>query len=145
MNDAFFNAAKAMFIFDEGIRKFPYRCTEGKLTIGIGHNLDAKGVSDRVIDQMLEEDVTEAAVSARRIFGADFLEGLTDNQKLGIINMIFQLGEAGFLRFQRLIIAIRSRHWHDAEDEIKDSKYYKQTPSRAERVIEMITKDKFSY
>ena len=32
----------------EGLRLEPYRCTEGKLTIGVGHNLDDNPISKRL-------------------------------------------------------------------------------------------------
>jgi len=32
-------------IRDEALRLKPYRCTAGKLTIGVGRNLDDRGIS----------------------------------------------------------------------------------------------------
>ena len=33
-------------ILHEGLRLKPYRCTAGKLTIGVGRNLETKGLSE---------------------------------------------------------------------------------------------------
>ena len=52
----------------EGIKYKPYKCTAGKLTIGIGHNLDDRGVSPAVVDLMYEEDVTEVVADLKVIF-----------------------------------------------------------------------------
>jgi hypothetical protein len=39
MTEALMNRIKAQLIRHEGLRLKPYRCTAGKLTIGIGRNL----------------------------------------------------------------------------------------------------------
>ena len=145
MTDELRKKARIMLAYEEGVRKYPYRCTAGKLSIGIGRNLEAKPLSDRVIDQMFDEDLLEASISARKIFGEKFLESISDNQRLAIINLIFNLGEAGFLTFQRMISAMRGRRWLEAADELRDSKYYTQVTLRAERVIDMLTRSRFPY
>ena len=35
----------AMLIKHEGIMTIPYRCTAGKLTVGVGRNLDDVGIT----------------------------------------------------------------------------------------------------
>ncbi len=44
---------------DEGLRLKPYRDTVGKQTIGVGHNLDAKPISERAASCILEDDVAD--------------------------------------------------------------------------------------
>ena len=41
----------------EGLRLMPYRCTSDKLTIGVGRNLDDRGISEATAMQMLDEDI----------------------------------------------------------------------------------------
>jgi lysozyme len=43
----------------EGLRLKPYRCTAGKLTIGIGRNLDDRGISQKEAYAMLERDIKD--------------------------------------------------------------------------------------
>lgn len=43
-----------------GSRHVPYVCTSGALTVGYGHNLDT-GISERIAQLMLEEDIEVAA------------------------------------------------------------------------------------
>ncbi len=45
MTDALMNRIKAQLVRHEGLKLKPYRCTAGKLTIGIGRNLDNCGIS----------------------------------------------------------------------------------------------------
>jgi lysozyme len=40
MTEALMNRIKAQLVRHEGLRLKPYRCTAGKLTIGIGRNLE---------------------------------------------------------------------------------------------------------
>ena len=37
---------KQMLLKHEGMRTFPYKCSEDKLTIGIGRNLEANGITE---------------------------------------------------------------------------------------------------
>jgi lysozyme len=50
---------RAQLYVDEGLRLKPYRDTVGHLTIGIGHNLDAKPISNRAADVILEDDIAD--------------------------------------------------------------------------------------
>ena len=48
---------KAELTRDEGLRLQPYRDSVGKLTIGVGHNLDANGITYAAAMQILEDDI----------------------------------------------------------------------------------------
>ena len=47
-------------IRDEGLELKPYRDSVGKLTIGIGRNLDDKGISESEARMLLANDVDDA-------------------------------------------------------------------------------------
>ena len=57
MTEALMNRIKAQLVRHEGLRLKPYRCTAGKLTIGIGRNLDDRGISLKEAYAMLERDI----------------------------------------------------------------------------------------
>jgi lysozyme len=44
MTDALMNRIKSQLVRHEGLRLKPYRCTAGKLTIGVGRSLDDCGI-----------------------------------------------------------------------------------------------------
>jgi lysozyme len=46
-----------MLIRQEGNRKFPYECTAGKLTIGVGRNLDDMGLTEDEVLYLLDNDI----------------------------------------------------------------------------------------
>ena len=42
---------------NEGLSYLPYRCSAGALTIGYGHNLDARGIDIEVAELLLKQDL----------------------------------------------------------------------------------------
>lgn len=128
---------KEMLIADEGWRDKPYKCPAGKLTIGVGHNLEAKPLSPDAIEQILEDDIDDVIKVALDIFGNEFHK-FKQGRQLAIINMIFQLGEAGFKKFKRTIGAMQGGRWELAASHALESLWAKQTPARAVRVTEML-------
>ena len=56
MTESLLNRIKAQLVRHEGMRLKPYRCTAGKLTIGIGRNLDDRGISQKEAYVLLEYD-----------------------------------------------------------------------------------------
>ena len=59
MTDAFMNRIKSQLVRHEGLRLKPYRCTAGKLTIGVGRNLDDCGISQKEAYVLLEGDILQ--------------------------------------------------------------------------------------
>jgi lysozyme len=57
MTETLMNRIKAQLVRYEGLRLKPYRCTAGKLTIGIGRNLDDCGISQTEAYVLLENDI----------------------------------------------------------------------------------------
>lgn len=112
----------------EGRRDKPYTDTEGKLTIGIGHNLTDKGVSPAVIDLLYQEDVDDAERDARALL-ADF-DGLNDVRKAVVCNLAFNLGRQRLALFVATILAINEKRWADAERHLLNSKWARQVKAR---------------
>lgn len=121
---------------DEGKKLKPYKCSEGKLTIGIGHNLEAKGISEAVCQLMLEEDRNEAIDDAKSLV-TNFDE-LPDNVKIVLSSMVFQMGKRGVSQFVNMLRAVESGEYETASLEMLDSLWAKQTPNRAIRLSKMM-------
>jgi lysozyme len=136
--------AKKMLLTDEGLRLKPYRCTAGKLTIGIGRNLDDVGISEKIADEMLKEDLEVAKKICQRIFGGLF-DTWSENRQLGWINLAFNLGHSRLSQFKNTIRAARVQDWDEVEKGLRASLWFKQVGKRAERVIGMICHDTFPY
>ena len=122
----------------EGLKYKPYKCTAGKLTIGIGHNLDDRGVSPAVVNLMYDEDVTEVVADLKIIF-TDF-DDLPDDIQIVLADMRFQLGANRFRKFRKMIAAVKQSNWPEMIIQMKDSDWYKQTTNRANDLISMVRK-----
>lgn len=136
--------AKKMLLVDEGLRLKPYKCTAGKTSIGYGRNLDDVGISQKVADIMLEEDLQVAEKACRRIFG-DLYDQWSENRKLGWINLAFNLGYNRLMQFRNTLRAARIEDWDEVEKGLRASLWFKQVKSRAERVIAMVCHETFPY
>ena len=112
----------------EGLRLWPYRCSAGKLTIGYGRNLDNHGISTAEAIQLLTHDLNRCEMAARH--GFPMFSKLTPLRQEVIVEMIFQLGMAGVMRFKRMIQAIRDDDYTLASVEMLASRWYAQTPGR---------------
>lgn len=113
----------------EGKRSLPYRDSEGKHTIGYGHNLD-KPLTDDVLELVLAHDVEEAIAEARGTL--PYFDTLDDVRQEVVVEMVFNLGVKGFKSFKRMLRALRSRDYAAAAAEMLDSRWHTQVGVRAE-------------
>lgn len=127
---------KQMLIKHEGKKLWPYKCTAGKLTIGIGHNLDAKGISNAVADLMYEEDIMEVINDLHKIF--ENFNDLPEQIQLVLADMRFQLGDLGFRKFNKLIKSVERKDWKEMKISMANSLWYKQTNNRAKELIGLV-------
>ncbi len=121
-------------VIDEGKKSKPYRCTAGKLTIGVGRNLDDVGLSDDEIAYLLNNDIDRAEAGARRLVPG--FDKLSDVRKAVVVNMTFNLGESRFKQFIGTLGAINKGDWMGAAAGMRNSLWYKQVGARAERLAQ---------
>ncbi len=112
----------------EGIKQFVYQCTAGYNTVGVGRNLDTRGVLPDEIELMLSNDI-KACVDDLKGFG--WWDDLTPNRKAVLIDLRFCVGAAGFRAFKKMLAALESKDHRGAADQIMDSKFALQTGHRA--------------
>lgn len=117
--------------FDEGIRSKPYTDTAGKVTIGVGRNLDDVGVGKDEIDLMLSNDIDRAEGIARRLIAA--FDDLSDARKAVVCNLAFNLGNK-LAKFSDTLEAINDGRFEDAADAMLDSLWAKEVGARATRL-----------
>ncbi len=65
-------------------------------------------------------------------------------RRAALVNMVFQLGLTGVLKFRKMIQYLKVGNYEAAADEGLDSKWARQTPNRARRVTEVIRTGTFS-
>lgn len=160
MSEVTFAKALEMLSRDESPRRTPYDDATGKpikapvghVTIGIGRNLEARPLSNQVMMMILREDVDEATRDARAVLGNETWESLTENRKLGFINLAFNLGRIGLQGFRKLIAATQAGDWLKAGEELRTSLWARQVDpmqivnkGRDDRVIKLIRDDIYDY
>lgn len=124
---------------EEGYRDWPYRCSEGFLTVGYGHNLDAAPLIPEAMTLIrqahalqFEHDFHESYKAASNL--GDWFHRMPEHWREACIAMIYQLGLPTFLQFRKMIAALKVGDGAEAEKQALDSLWAKQTPERAERV-----------
>lgn len=125
-------ALEAQLIEDEGLRLKPYEDSTGVSTIGVGHSL-RNGISHDAAMFIFREDLKAAIDRAEDL---NYYDGLSPERKMVIVNMIFNLGFAGFLRFKKLNAALSIGDYETAAKEMLSSKWAKQVGQRAIRLSE---------
>ena len=130
-------AAKQLEV-DEGRKRFSYRCTAGKLSIGVGRNLEDRGLREDEINLMLSNDIDEAEGIARKLI--PHYQKLSEERKAVVINMAFNLGETRLSQFKQTLTAINEGRYADAATGMRNSLWYKQVGARAERLATIMGK-----
>jgi lysozyme len=115
----------------EGFRSHAYSDSEGYLTIGFGRMIDERlggGITQEEAEIMLRHDVMQAQDEAGRF---SWYRKLDDKRKGVIVEMIFNLGLSGVLKFKNMIQAINDDDYKKASNEMLDSKWSSQVGRRA--------------
>ncbi|MGE4118933.1 MAG: lysozyme [Candidatus Nitrosocosmicus sp.] len=119
----------------EGIKQKPYRCTAGKLTIGVGRNLDDNGISLEECYYLLDNDIKRCK---KDLENYQWYTKQPPGVKDALVNMCFNLGINRLLKFKKMILALSASHFHQAANEALDSLWAKQVGQRAKDVANMI-------
>ena len=120
----------------EGMELRPYQCPADRLTIGVGRNLEDKGITEEEALLLLENDIKECIDDLKTVF-SDF-EGLSGPVRLALVDMRFNLGPGRFRGFKKMIAAVEKGDFEKAAEEMKDSRWYGQVGARARTLVDMM-------
>lgn len=129
------NSLREQIIRDEGMRLKPYKDTVGKLTIGVGRNLEDVGISLTEAEVMLDHDISR--ITAQVISYLPWTVKLDEARREVLINMAF-MGIGKLLKFEKMLAALQQDDYSTAAKELLDSKYHEQVGLRAERLAEQL-------
>ena len=129
-------ALTARLVRHEGLRLKPYRDTTGNLTIGVGRNLDAVGVSRPEALSMLANNITmvEAALDA----GQPWWRKLDDVRQDVLAELAFNLGPAGVASFHDTLSALRAGQYAAAADHLMASRWAVEVGARAGELASLL-------
>jgi len=129
------NKLKEWMKHDEGYKNIPYVCSEGKLTIGYGRNLQDRGISKEEAEFMLENDMKS---TEKDLLTCQWYLDAPSSVKDALFNMCFNLGLPRLLGFKKMIQAIKDKDYTKASIEALDSRWAKQVHDRAKAIAVMI-------
>lgn len=120
----------------EGLKLKPYRCTAGKLTIGIGRNLDDVGITESEARYLLENDLQRCHRECLLSFS--WYADLDEARQSVICEMCFNLGLARLKAFKKMLKAVEMGNFAVASQEMLTSKWAMQVGNRAKTLADVM-------
>ena len=126
---------------NEGFSYRPYKDQLGFLTIGYGHlilpnekNLTKTKIPKHKLEKIFKQDFKNTIKDYEK-----YLKKNTSNKKEEelLIEMIFQIGIKGVLKFKKLLRNMRKKNKHLVCFEMMNSLWYNQTPKRVKKLIKV--------
>ena len=125
-----------MLIRHEGMELKPYKCTAGKLTIGVGRNIEDMGITEDEAIYLLRNDVARFAAELAQ--AKPIVKSLDDVRYYVLLNMAFNLGVSRLLKFKKMWEAIEDQRYVDAALEMQDSRWCEQVGGRCSELAELM-------
>jgi lysozyme len=118
----------------EGLELSLYKCTGDKWTIGVGRNLDDRGITEDEARYLLKNDI--AIVEEELLRNKPSVADLDGVRQRILVDMGFNLGIPTLLKFQNMWTAIEDEDWIEASEQMLDSRWAKQVGRRAIRLAD---------
>lgn len=144
MNIDTFNEMAKEIKTDEGVVHEVYLDHLGLPTVGVGHlirehdpehGLDVgTEVGEERVAELFESDLYTCVAETKLLY-PQFEELPAEAQKI-LCNMMFNMGRPRLSRFHKMKKAVDSSDWKEAANQMIDSKWYKQVPNRAGRLVQ---------
>lgn len=131
-----FPALISDLVRDEGEKLKPYTDSVGKLTIGVGRNLDDVGISQSESRTMLENDIGKVCADLDR--NIPEWRTWSEPRQRAIANMCFNLGWPRLSGFKDMLANMKAGNWQLAALDALDSKWAQQVGNRAVRIAAML-------
>ena len=120
----------------EGVKHKVYLDTKGISTIGVGRNLEGRGLSADEVDYLLGNDLDICVDELNKSF--KWYAGLDDIRKRVLVDMAFNLGMPRLKGFVKMLEEIKKENWSEAAIEMLESRWADQVGNRASRLSEMM-------
>ena len=123
---------------DEGEVLHAYEDHHKFLTIGVGRLIDQRkggGISRDESRYLLANDIRRCMAVAGQW---DWFDKLDWPRQGVIVCMLFQLGARGVSGFRKMLDALARKDYESAANEMINSSWHKQTPTRCERMASIM-------
>jgi lysozyme len=143
---------KKQLINHEGLRYTVYFDTAKppNRTIGIGHNIDAKGLPvtiaeylDRcgqitvdMVNQLFSQDISDATSACTKLYPE--FHTFSEHRRLALIDFLFNVGIGTAKTFKNTNRCINAGDWTGVIAHLKDSLWYRQVKIRGDNIMRLI-------
>jgi len=129
---------------EEGSKNKAYKDSKGIWTIGIGHNLEARPISDLAVKVIFEEDVDFVVKLLNKYL--TWWTTLDTVRQNALIDLGFNLGvgpssedpTGKLLLFTGTLEVLKDKNYEECAKHLESTLWYKQVGSRAIRIVQMI-------
>lgn len=122
----------------EGLKLKPYKCPAGKLTIGVGRNLEDRGITEEEAMYLLQNDIQNCR---KECYSSFFWFGEMDETRQGVVlEMCFNLGISRLKGFKKMIKACELKNYTLASQEMLSSRWASQVGQRAKTLADIMKK-----
>ena len=135
--------------FDEGVKYETYHCSEGHLTGGIGHLITewdedyydkpiGTSIPEEKVNEWFASDIEVSINDCKDLFNN--FDDLPEDVQRVLANMSFQLGRPRLSKFRKMIAAVELQDFAEMANQMEDSRWFKQTTNRAQRLIDRVVR-----
>ncbi|AFC21683.1 baseplate hub subunit and tail lysozyme [Cronobacter phage vB_CsaM_GAP32] len=119
-----------------------YKDSLGYPTIGYGHLIVSgedfkQGLNESQADALLAKDLAAKVADAKSIYEQYGMKGGIELQKV-LTQMVFQMGKGKVLAFKNTLTCMAREDYKGAAAGMRNSAWYKQTTSRAEKLARIV-------
>lgn len=132
LHDEIHHGIRKLLIQHEGVRLHAYKDSKGYITIGVGRLIDhwrGGGITTSEAMYLLDNDILEVEEDLDRQL--PWWRGKSQAAQLVLMDMRFNLGMKGLLKFKKFLHALEENDTKTARKEMMDSKWARETGERA--------------
>ena len=133
----------------EGFYPNTYRCPAGKLTQGYGRNLEVHPLTEEEKLELNQDGTVSEFIASKwalkelqeceeKLMSNIIYQKQSDVRKAVLLDMCFNIGYGGLMKFKKMWIALGERDYLSASREMKDSSWYTQVGNRGKRNVEIM-------
>lgn len=121
----------------EGFRSRVYKCTNGFDTIGYGAAIKDLEIDEDIAEMILIRQIHRLEKRVAETF--DWYDTSPEKIKDVVVEMCFQIGVSGFMKFKKTIQYCSDKDWANMSVEMLDSKWARHdSPNRAKTLAKRV-------
>jgi len=121
---------------DEGVKLELYKCTSNKWTIGVGRNLEDRGITTSEAMVLLNNDIDIVLDELTSAF--PWWTQMPESAQRALANMAFNLGIPRLSQFKKMLSYLEENKFREAAAESQKSRWAEQVGDRSKRIAKLI-------